>query len=246
MSLVLLDTPVKKFAPTQISGCVLWLPADRITGLSDGDAVSSWPDWSGEGNDATQTTTANKPTYQTAELAGRPVVRFDGTDDFLECALTHDWTGEPWSVFAVADAGSPGQRYRGIVGCRFGTGAASWWSLGVITDSGGSFVLETTGGPFLDFGFDAYGEGFQLYGVITTSPASMVGYRNGVTVGTHTPGVNIGDTTNDLRIGQWLETNQIWADDIAEIIIYDSALSTADRLRVERYLNRKYNLGLAI
>jgi len=37
---------------------------------------------------ATQGTSANRPTYQTNVVNGRPVVRFDGSDDFLTIAAT--------------------------------------------------------------------------------------------------------------------------------------------------------------
>src|SRR5687768_11145672 len=69
--------------PSDIAGLKLWLKADAITGLADGDPVTTWADSSGEGNDFTQGTAGNKPIYKTSILFGLPVVRFDGTDDVL-------------------------------------------------------------------------------------------------------------------------------------------------------------------
>ena len=38
--------------------------------------------------------------------------------------------------------------------------------------------------------------------------------------------------------------NQFWWGDLAELIVYDTALSDADRRRVEDYLNARYHLFL--
>ena len=63
------------FDPSTITGCKLWLKADSLA-LSDGAAVSTWPDSSGLSNDATQATAGNKPIYKTSIVNGKPVVRF--------------------------------------------------------------------------------------------------------------------------------------------------------------------------
>ena len=67
---------VPPFAPTDIAGLTLWLKADSIVGLNDGDAVSTWSDSSGNGNDGTQAVGANRPTYQTNEVNNLPAVQF--------------------------------------------------------------------------------------------------------------------------------------------------------------------------
>jgi len=59
---------------------VLWLDAAALTGLADGETVSTWPDRSGHGNDAVS---SGAPTFQSGELNGLPVVRFDGIDDLV-------------------------------------------------------------------------------------------------------------------------------------------------------------------
>ena len=69
------DTPI----PTE--GLALWLKADTLA-LVDGDAVITWSGVSGNGNDATQGTVANRPTYLADVLNDLPVVRFDGSDYF--------------------------------------------------------------------------------------------------------------------------------------------------------------------
>ena len=64
------------------AGAGLVLDARRLTGLNDGDAVSTWADVSGNGWNATGTSTA-RPLYKTAIQGGQPVLRFDGSNDYM-------------------------------------------------------------------------------------------------------------------------------------------------------------------
>ena len=65
---------------------VLHFDASRITGLSNGDAVASWPDRSGNGYNATQTSAANKPTYRASGQNSKPYLEWDGSNDVLDIA----------------------------------------------------------------------------------------------------------------------------------------------------------------
>jgi hypothetical protein len=77
--------------PSDLSGLRLWLKADALTGLADGDPVTTWTDSSGNAFNPAQATTAKKPLYKTSILNGLPIVRFDGIDDVLLNASVN-WT----------------------------------------------------------------------------------------------------------------------------------------------------------
>lgn len=97
----------------RFAGASLVYDSRRITGLSDGDPVSSWNDISGNAYDATQTGTA-RPTYETREQGGQPAIRFDGSNDnleiptgpavntgighFISCIAKYDSTGSVYPV----------------------------------------------------------------------------------------------------------------------------------------------------
>ncbi len=81
------------------AGAPLVLDSRFITGLTDGDPVSTWSDRSGNGHDATQATSGSKPTFLTAQQGGCPAVDFDGTADFL--IGTYSPTAVPRTVFVV-------------------------------------------------------------------------------------------------------------------------------------------------
>src|SRR5262245_63972414 len=79
--------------PDQVSGLRLWLKSDTQTyqdsgfstpATADGDPVGGWKDQSGGARDVTQATSASRGTLKLSQVNGKPVVRFDGTDDFLE------------------------------------------------------------------------------------------------------------------------------------------------------------------
>jgi hypothetical protein len=88
--------------PTDYANLELWLDADQITGLVDGNAVSPWTDQSGNGFDASNGTAGSRPLYKTNIINGLPTVLFDGSDDFLTLASAAnlDLTAD-FSVFVV-------------------------------------------------------------------------------------------------------------------------------------------------
>ncbi len=89
--------------PSDISNLRLWLKADSLS-LSNNDPVATWTDSSGQGFNASQGTSGNRPLYKTSIIQGLPVVRFDGTDDFLTLGVVDPFTartGEACTVFAI-------------------------------------------------------------------------------------------------------------------------------------------------
>ena len=67
----------------------LWLDATLLTGFSNGDAVATWPDVSGNGFVATATIASREPSYSATGLGGRAGVVFNrNNDDFM--LIPHD------------------------------------------------------------------------------------------------------------------------------------------------------------
>src|SRR5438876_404463 len=75
-------TPVG-VAAIPLTNAVIWLKADSITGLTNGQPAPMWIDTSGASNNASQGTTANQPQYYTNVINGNPVVHFDGVNDYF-------------------------------------------------------------------------------------------------------------------------------------------------------------------
>lgn len=95
----------------------LWLKADAITGLADGDPVATWPDSSGNGNHATQGTAGSRPLYKVNVVNGLPAVLFDGSDDYLATSTLLSAllaSGGAGTVYAVVRPAAVGGHYSTI------------------------------------------------------------------------------------------------------------------------------------
>jgi hypothetical protein len=117
------DLPVV-LAPDEIVNLVGWWDASQLN-LSPDDAVSSWPDLASS-YDLDQATGSLQPLYKL--LNGVPVVRFDGTDDYLRSTtapaigvgtwvVCFSYHSTPAANSGVLSAGSSGQNdYNGSNG----------------------------------------------------------------------------------------------------------------------------------
>ena len=187
-------------------------------------ALAIWGDSSVYGHDAAQATVGYRPNVVLDVKNGLPVVRLDA-DDFMTVAHTFT-TG---SGFIVAKyAGITFGNHDGLYGST-GTGDSdiywSGWSgstgwyapAGSGFDGGGQYLNGTAGNTAL-----TDPAAFNLYSGIDTTPNSLASW-------------NIGRDRSD--------NNRTWEGDIAEVIVYDDALSDFDRKGVEVYLDEKWGLG---
>lgn len=228
----ILSSPLRDFAPTDITGLRLWLKADALS-LNDNDAVSSWTDSSGNGFNATQATGSYQPLYKTNILNSHPIIRFDGPDDIL--TLSYPLTETNYTVFLVINI-----RQESALGWIFGS---SGWD---------SMILRQNTSTTLWWGTSS-----ALRASIVFTPATWSlfdGTKNGTAFDARTNGASL--VTVDEQTDP---VSQIWAIagpdttssyrsalDVAEIIVYNGALSNADRYNVELYLGTKYGLTLDI
>ncbi len=223
------------------SGLQFWVNSDSVDGLgnstlANGANVSRWANLA-PAVDAT--TTSNFPTFQNAaadRINGHPVVRFNGTNDYLQAdglTLTNDKT-----LFAVYRAALPGSTCCGTV-----LQAGEWNNLGAANVGG---VLR----PELDVsGSVALGTS-----VITNTP--ILGVANFFSSGTVGQQLYVNGRLEATRNGPQATTNSIvrlgyrniqqYDGDIAEAIIYNGVLTPTQRLWVSKYLSDKYALPLVV
>src|SRR2546425_13097606 len=71
---------------TVTNGLQLWLKADAGVTTNATGGVTQWVDQSPNGNTAAQTTDASAPLFVADAQNGKPALRFDGVDDFLDVA----------------------------------------------------------------------------------------------------------------------------------------------------------------
>lgn len=206
----------------------LWLKADAITGKSDGDGVTTWSDSSGSGANASSGG-YTAPLYKTGQINGLPVVRVSGT---LGAAMrSYPAAAANYELFAFARMnGGANARLIGAVLAN-NNWLMGWWSgvenvmYAVGWVAGPTGVTATTNWHSYSGYFDGTNTTFNDYGNLIASDASGTSSPNGgIALGGYDP-----TGTQELSNG-----------DIAEVILYNSNLSSADRHRVEGYMAWKY------
>ncbi|MBX3737166.1 MAG: fibronectin type III domain-containing protein [Candidatus Didemnitutus sp.] len=209
------------------TGLKLWLDAST---LGNADTVSTWRELSGASNHATQAAAPARPLVIQNQLAGLPVVRFDGTDDVLQLPgfLSGATAAE---VFVVVRAGTfTPARNLGL--WQFGPGDSLYSaSNGTTLESFGSSV--TRSGPVPLQALTQY----HTYN-ISAQAGEWISRVNDI------PYVLAAANTVQFRASFQLgvaDTGR-FGGDIAEILVFDRVLAPEERESVNRYLNVKYRL----
>ncbi|HEV2691309.1 MAG TPA: LamG-like jellyroll fold domain-containing protein, partial [Verrucomicrobiae bacterium] len=226
-------------------GLAAWFKADAITNVNNGAGVSLWPDASGNGYNAFQTSPGNQPTFVTGAINGLPVVRFNSANS------TYLWFYRP-----VQDDFTMIFVYKSSQG--IGTGTDFWTGAGLVNgeqngsvnDFGVSLnangqVLAGTGNPDkTDASVGGYANGLPHVVTFkrTRSTGSIFLYVDGAVAAATSAGTQSLVSPNFLVLGGQGVLNNFLTGDIAEVQIYNSPLSDTDRLGLERALKCKYGL----
>lgn len=220
--------------PSDIAGMQLWLKADSLA-LSDNDPVSTWVDSSGSGNDATQAG-ALRPTYKTNQINGLPAVRFNGTSQYLNSNAAADHL--PLSIFAIVNP-TDATAYRYIVGPSV-SGNFGWR----MNQTSGVMVALRTGVAQIGESSTALTTGaFQAATFSYLGLGAYAYYHNGTADGSGTSGQTFSGGAPITLIGSG--DGFYWYGDIAELMKYDSVLSSDDMGHVNQYISDKYGLTIA-
>lgn len=228
----------------------LWLDASQET-YGDGDAVSTWTNRGSGANNATAGA-GTEPTFKTGIMNGQPVVRFDGSNDFMSVAsyAPASTTAGQMSVWVVMTATS-GSSYA-IAELTSNYNWANTFGLFRLAAGNVALRTHTSGSSFSTF---------ETTGTVTTTPSVYVGtmdrslstnevtgYLNSTTAsGTRPQNDNLsGDMSTDtLYLGARAGSSLRLAGDIAEIGFVKSVLSASDITSLTSYLGAKYGVTIS-
>jgi len=215
------------FSPLELSP-VLWLDAsDTSTITESGGAVSTWADKSGNGNDVTQATEANKPTTGTRTLNSLNVIDFDGTNDLL--SMAGFTTTSPYTVIAVFDSDvTLGTQY---LVASDGTDVAGYLGNDAI------FLLNN-GSTISGASVGTFGEELVLWE--SDGSGSQI-RRNGSVYGSGTVGT-LG--MSEINIGNRDDAARAFNGGIAEVIVVDGTLTAGQIAATETYLANKWGITI--
>ena len=217
----------------------LWLKADSGVTTS-GSSVDEWADQSGNGNHATQETLSNRPTHLPDSLNGKPVIHFDGSDDYLQTGSIPAFDADLFSWFLVAKSSSDAQVY---LRSNYTSGPDLWGSfmqsnlfISHAKSSLGSLISSE----------NTYNTSFNIIAATWSSGNSVIQYLNG-TAGTTGSGANASPGGHQFtRVGANTGTtpDAFMNGDMAEVIVFTADLNAAQRILIENYLSAKYGLPL--
>jgi len=236
--------PWSSFSPLELSPA-LW--------LSDtGSDAGVWPDLSGNGRNATQAVGAGQPLIVTGALNGRQVRRFDGVNDYLAFDRA-DLSA--FSLFVVNKRAVGGGTYQTVFQFLQSSTTRTSAELGINNDANyGPIIIGSNGNG------TAYGKGGDLAagsnriisaqwaGGATNGASNYAMWTNGTSVTlANSNSVGAANGSSSLVGAVWANGNRVsfFNGDIAEIVLFPTALSTANRQRVERYLGTKYGITVA-
>lgn len=220
------------FIPTDTAGCKLWSETYFITGLVDGDPISSLFDSSGNFNHLVNTG-SNRPIYETNEINGYPVARMTAASSQFFNLTAPISSARPLTYMFLYKKAGAGSIFPAI--------SSSAWDANELPAyydySDGNAYFGNNGGSQVK----TISAGFTSYTTVTVIASATLDsvFVNGtnVTVTDIAPSF-VGIGSFDL-IGRLVGTLYATGD-LVGVIIYDHALTTAGRVSNENRWRTKY------
>jgi len=233
-----------------VAAPVLWLRADEGISLDDNGGVANWTDQSGQGHDAFQNELNDRPLWVANGLNGLPVVRFNGTQtlDLLGQVLT----SQQFTIIAVLnDARLSGDVARREIFSNWDvSNATTSIFLGTVNDDPTRVRLSDNFGG-TDPPYNQQGAGpldnpathFILTGLSGATDALQ--FQNSSLIASLGAALSPRVLDTAYFIGkQGTLTDENWIGDLAELRIYDEALSNDELQRIWTELEIRYGIAV--
>lgn len=214
------DTPGRR------AGCVLWLDGGQGVLANPQGAVTNWSDRSGLGHDADVVT--GDPRVVTGPN-GRSVVHFDG-DDYLH--TTYSFTPAAYTVFSVSRIANAGVRER-VVSSPDGNWLFGFWD-GFDERFYANGWIQQTG---------ARNTQWRIHTAAIDSNRRASFWKDGGALALNAGGAGADYQPHRLGMGGYRPGTEMSQCEVAEVILYDRALSEQERVSVGAYLAEKYGIA---
>jgi len=210
--------------PSDIPGTLhIW--RSDTPALSNGAAVSSWAALAGGGSEAlAQATGTAQPSYQTSSINGLPAVRFDGSSDFMTATIAADAQPVTYGIVLKMNSISGYQTiiHNGVEVQLNVTTSTKWEMYGGSANVNGG---TPTTDPVI---------------LTVVADATDTVYANGVPVASGDGGSS--GATTALIVGKHATVGRFLSADVAEIRMWDHALTTAELAIWHSYAQDRYNI----
>ena len=208
----------------------VWYDAADLSTLTlvNGD-VSEWRDKSGFGRHVSQATAANRPTYSSGGLNGRPTLDWGSAinNKRLNNENISNWSPKKFFVAAQYDGPNPAAQYYALLSTDFSrpTSNGLYW-IAILTQGGTNWFYDT---HYLN------GASSPSFDAIPAISNPFVLATNSV-METDLVAIDIGFDRGDFNRG--------WVGKISEVFAVNFLPSVAERNRAEGYLAWKYGIQL--
>ena len=215
------DVVIKGVIPTDIANLGLWLDSEVGVTLVGSD-VSVWADQSGRGDNVTAEE-GTRPALTLNSINGHPTVDSDGASEFM--SLSIGLTLTDFTAFIV------------------GNDRANEFVFGVHSNTSYYIETRTAANVFRASGTETFAHAVPAVSAyantILRSAGSVTSYRNTV-ASINNPQAN---ASNYFITRLFVRGTTIYGlCSVAEIIVYERALTSEEIANVELYLNRKYSI----
>jgi len=209
--------------PIRDPNLLVWVRADAGFGSTSGTYVPQWTNQANPDNSLIQPSGFRLPQHVPAASHGLPLVRFDGSSDFIRFATP--LSGIRTVFFVTRESDSATGTFRYLLG---DTAASFPFASGALT------LWEPTNTSTAVRNGDTYVNGAPVDGTVTARPRNLSVVSVVTTAGL--PARHFGSLDG---------TSQFWWGDLGEMLIYDRALSPQERRQVEAYLYGRHAIAPA-
>lgn len=225
----------RPFQPTDVDGCIVWLDASDVSTLTlSGTNVTEWRDKSGNGNTATAGGSVF-PVYQANGLNSLSFIQMRASSDYLTINNNLTVASYPDLCYIVVAryANSQPSNIVGVISADRALGIGNN-GTSVQQQYYGNVqnVANITAETWAVIALQGSGAATLGNGTVTVNGTASTAYGWGT--GTNTGGIRIGSYNSGGGANG--------SFDIAEILIYVTNLSTAQRQQIESYLAWKWGL----
>lgn len=264
-------TPAAAPIPQTITGLQLWLDASDASTLYDATsggslvaadgAVARWEDKSGNARHFTQSDVSRRPLRKTAVQNSKDVIRLDGSNDYMVGGDYMDLAGtQGMTLFIVVKRAAQGvphdllnkyARQEATTSGQNGNQGFIWAydntnkPYAYFGDSGSGVTVRGTDSAYGASSFTALTLKTRS-GSLTTNTAHYVNGGAAASTNSSATCETVGDSAFEWRLGISRFDGSFYTPlngDVAEVIMYGSALSDADRAAVETYLMQKWAIA---
>ncbi len=235
----LLDRP--SFTPQRIAGIFCWYDASDVSTLTkDGfNKINQWHDKSGNKYHATQGIYSKQPTHSINQQNLLPCITFDGSNTLIMPSGTFSIVTNNNTIFAVSKRDTETSAIARIISMT--NGATNFrYTLGYHSNPGTiQFASNSTGNVVNSTG--ANNTNYQIIMGRLSGSTQYISYNNTQELG----GTGSTTTVTGAYIGSNTDTDRYLIGGIAEMIIYNRALTTQENISVYKYLSRKWGIALS-